>query len=139
MSRERVTTTLGELASEWGLPGLALDENDFLCIETDDRLINIDYFEDADAVSMYGTVAEVPEDRRLECFRMMLQANHGLAGGEVPQALALDPTEQLALLRAEIPVYELTLPGLLSAISNFVRDLNSWTERFEQFALQQSV
>ena len=131
MSRARITTAIAELAAEWQLPQMELDENDFLCIDVDGLIINIDYFEEAECLSIYSTVAEVPNGKRAECFDLMLRANYGWqkTAGAV---LAVDPSETLALLRTEVTLNDLDLPVLLNRMDEFTTTVKHWADRLEQ-------
>lgn len=133
MSRTVVQTLISDLSREWGLPDLAMDENDFLCVQTNGVVINVDYFEDENVLAFYGTVADMPTENREPVLEAMLVGNFGwqeTAGA----TLALDSTEQLALLTVTIPVNGLDLPVLLDCIQMFTDLAWHWSKKIDSLA-----
>ena len=134
MSKTQAETLVAELAQEWELPELAMDADDYFCVQPADGVVlNVDYFEAADVFSLYTTVAEIPAQNRLAAFESMLRANFGWeeTGGAT---LALDSTGELALLTAEIPVDGLDLPVMLDRIETFSRLAWSWSKKINALA-----
>ena len=138
MSRATIENLITELAREWTLPDLAMDENDYLCIQTETGVfINIDFFEEADQLSFYTTVAEVSDEvspeNRLKVHRTMLEANSGWE--ETSGAtLALDSTGTLALLTVAMPVEGLDLPAMRQRVEDFAKLAWHWSKRIKTIA-----
>ena len=121
MSRARVETVLAELARDWELSDLALDDNDFFCLQTADGvLVNIDYFEQDDALAFYTTVCRVPAEAGGEIYQVLLESNCDwaeTAGG----TLALDPTSEFVLLTAALPAATLDLTTLAGQVETLAQ------------------
>ncbi|NJN48094.1 MAG: type III secretion system chaperone [Candidatus Competibacteraceae bacterium] len=129
MSKSHMQHLTDELGDAIGLPDLALDEKDFVCIVSEDGVVlNLDYFEDEDTLVMYTTVGEIPDDKRLKLYQEMLRANffwETTAGA----TLCLDPEIDLALLMANVTVADMSLPQLMNILDHFTKLAWAWSDR----------
>jgi len=129
---------VAELAREMDLPDLELDEQDYVCVQTEDGVVfNIDYFEEDDVLSFYTTVGEVHDEHRLPILAAMLAGNSAweATGGAT---LCLDPEGQLALLTVAMPAGDLNLPLLRQRMQDFSEVAWTWSGRIRAITEQQS-
>jgi len=134
MSRAAAAILIADLARELDLPELALDEQDYVCVQIEDGVVvNIDYFEEGDVLSLYTTVGEAPAEQRRPILQRMLESNfawQGTAGA----TLCLDPSEELALLTGSMPLGDMDLPALKQLLADFCQLAWMWSERLQQLA-----
>ncbi len=119
-----------ELARDWELSELALDDNDFLCLQTaDGAVVNIDYFEQDAALAFYTTVGRVPDDGG-EIYQILLEGNCDwaeTAGG----TLALDPSSEFVLLTAKLHAETLDLDRIVQQIETLTTTAADWATFME--------
>ena len=128
MSRVRVETVIAELARDWELPELILDENDYVCLQgADGTIVNIDYFEEDAALSLYVTVAPNPEQDRAVVYQLMLEGNCNWSE-TAGTTLALDETGEYILLTAALEAATLDLDGLVQQIERLLTTATDWAE-----------
>ncbi len=138
MSKENIHQLIKELGQEMGLPDMEMDENDFVCIFTEDGVVsNLDYHEDEDVLVMYATVGEIPDDKRLQLYQELLQANffwESTAGA----MMCLDHTAEQVMIMANITVGDLDLPKLMTVLDHFIRLAWAWSDRIRELIGQEA-
>lgn len=137
MSKENMHHLIEELGQELGLPDMEMDDQDFVCIFTDDGVVlNLDYHEDEDVLVLYTTVGEIPNDnKRLQLYEEMLRGNfawESTAGA----TLCIDPSAKLALMMVNITVGDLDLPKLMKVLNHFTRLAWVWSDRIRELTDQ---
>ncbi|MEZ5581677.1 MAG: type III secretion system chaperone [Candidatus Competibacteraceae bacterium] len=127
-----------DLGREIGLPEMAMDENDFVCLFTNDGVVlNLDYHEDEDVLVMYATVGEIPDDQRLQLYQELLQANffwQSTAGA----TMCIDHTAERVMLMTNITVGDLDLPKLMAVLDHFTGLAWVWSDRIRELTGQES-
>lgn len=132
MNRKRVESVIEDLARKWDLPEIALDE-DYLCIESrPDFIVNLDYFENDNAISCYATVGEVPAEGKNELYRSLLGGNYDwveTAGTTV----SVDPAGQFVLVTASMSATDLDLEKLLDSFDRLYQAAQKWQPVIDLF------
>ncbi|MEE4377567.1 MAG: type III secretion system chaperone [Candidatus Competibacteraceae bacterium] len=138
MSKENIHQLVKDLGREMDLPDMTMDENDFVCIFTNDGVVlNLDYHEDEDVLVMYSTVGDVPDDQRLQLYQELLQANffwESTAGA----TMCVDHTAERVMLMANITVGDLDLPKLMTVLDHFIRLSWAWSDRIRELTGQEA-
>ncbi len=134
MSKENMHHLIDELGQKLGLPDMQMDDNDFVCIFTDDGVVlNLDYHEDENILVIYTTVGEIADDKRLQLYEEMLRGNfvwQSTAGA----TMCIDPSAKLAMMMANVTVGDLDLPKLLNVLNHFTRLAWVWSDRIRELS-----
>ena len=121
-----------DFGNSYDLADLELDDRGYVCIVSEDGVVlNIDYFEEDEALVFYTTVGEIEDGHRLTLYEEMLKANffwENTAGA----TLCIDPNATLALLTASITVTDLDLPKMLIVMDHFTRLTWAWSDRIRE-------
>ncbi|NJN47765.1 MAG: type III secretion system chaperone [Candidatus Competibacteraceae bacterium] len=138
MSKENIHQLVKDFGREIGLADMAMDENDFVCLFTNDGVVlNLDYHEDEDVLVMYTTVGEIPDDKRLQLYQELLQANffwESTAGA----TMCVDHTAERVMLMANITVSDLDLPKLMAVLDHFTGLAWAWSDRIRELVGQEA-
>ncbi|MEM7519071.1 MAG: type III secretion system chaperone [Planctomycetota bacterium] len=132
MTDRQIDLLMRDFGVAIGAPDMALDEQDFLAITTDEGfVVNLDYFEDDKALVVYTTAGDIPEEHRFDLYEEMLKANlfwNTTAGA----TLCIDPEGESALVTAHIAEATLDAPMLVTFVTNICRVAAMWNARLRE-------
>ncbi|MEM9044408.1 MAG: type III secretion system chaperone [Pseudomonadota bacterium] len=139
MAREDIGDLIAKLGAEIGFPDLALDEGGFVAIVNDDTtVLNIDYYEEEQAIVMYATVAELTDETRFDIYEEMLMANF-MWKETLGATLCISPTTEHALLMASIETDDLDYQTFSKFYQNVHRLTWAFSDRFKKIAGDESA
>jgi Tir chaperone protein (CesT) family len=90
-------------------------------------VVSLDRRSGADAIVLYSELGEVPAERELEVYRVLLEANV-MWSGTGDATLAVNSATKRALLCYRIALKDLDGPGFNAVVSAFVELARGWRD-----------
>lgn len=132
MSKENLQALLGQLGQQIGLPGLALDDDDYCLLRVDAQLdVGLEFIDDQQALVLCARCGALTDHNRQRVLAEMADANFywvGSGGG----TLATNSREGAVYLQYREATAHLTLERLEQLLHAVVSNAGFWHSRLAQ-------
>lgn len=129
MSLDQLKHLLKELGQSIGLPDLAPDDDGYCCLSFDSKItLHIQLDDDTGNLTFFSEVGKVEEDRQLEIYTRMLEANVfwlGTGGA----TLGVNSENLTATLGYQEPITGIDFQRFQQLLEGFVNTAEKWIDR----------
>jgi len=122
---ERLLASFGESI---GLPELAPDEEGYCALSFDDLVVHLQHEPEEEEVAAFARLGAVEEDRTLEIYQMLLNANQ-LWAGTAGATLSVQPEDQMVFIATRKSLQALSHDGFRDWLGNLVDITDYWAGR----------
>jgi Tir chaperone protein (CesT) family len=128
MAMEAYRGLLASFGQSIGLPELAPDEEGYCALSFDDLVVHLQHEPEDEEIAAFARIGAVDEDRALEIYEMLLNANQ-LWAGTAGATLSVQPEDRTVFIAARKPLEVLSDESFSDWLGDFVDITDYWTGR----------
>jgi len=133
MSVENYKQLISELGQSVGLPDLVPDEDNYVCLGFDDKIItHVQYNPENEVVMLFAQLGTIDEDKENDVYPRLLKANlfwQGTGGATI----GVDDETREVLLCYQTQMVNMDFPKFQELMEGFVNTSELWINTLEAF------